>query len=248
MPWKKDENGSFAVDEAGNPVWTDEAGQDKGVDYVSLSKRLSETTKESVQRKEKLRELEKTLEPFRDIENPGEWLTEAQKALDMMRNAPEKEKALEDQIRARVEAATKPLHEKLGTTSKEAEALRVQLERESVTNAFARSSFVNEKFVNPALASDLFGGRFSLKDGKVVAIGDDGQPIFGAEGVAGFDEALAVLVESSPYKAHLLKGSQGSGSGANPSGNAGHGKAQHLTECKTEAEKLAWLKTKSAQA
>lgn len=247
MPWKKDENGVFAVDDTGNPVWTDDAGQDKGVDYAALSKRLSETTKESVQRKEKLRELEKTLEPFKDIENPMEWVSEAQKALDMMRNAPEKEKALEDQVRARVEAATKPLHEKLGLTSKEAEALRTQLERESVTNAFARSAFVNEKFVNPALASDLFGGRFALKEGKVVALGDDGQPVFGAEGIAGFDEALATLVESSPYKTAILKGSPATGSGANPPGGGGHGGVKALADCKTESEKLAWLKNKTAQ-
>lgn len=243
MPWKKDEHGAFAIDDAGNPVWTDEAGQDKGVDYASLSKRISETTKESVQRKEKLRELEKALEPFRDIENPLEWVSEAQKALDMMRNAPDKEKALEDQVRARVEAATKPLHEKLATTAKDAEILRAQLERESITNAFARSSFVNEKFVNPALASDLFGGRFSLRDGQIVAIGDDGQPVYGAEGIAGFDEALAKMVESSPYKANLLKGSMGSGSGATTNGGSGQsGRFGRYSDCKTEADKVAFLK------
>lgn len=248
MPWKYDDNGGIALDEHKNPIRIDETGQEKGVDGDASAKRLTETIKESVQRKERIRALEEALKPFEGIEDAGAWMSEAQKALEMMKNAPEKEKALEDQIRARVEAATKPLQEKLSSADGELGTLRAQLERESIGNAFNNSQFVNEKLINPALAAELFSRRFKLHEGKIVGLGDDGQPLYGAEGIAGFDEAMSQLVESSPYKAHLIKGSAASGSGAGgSSGGAGSGRPTSLTACKTREEQIAYLKAKTAE-
>lgn len=240
MPWKMDENGVLTKDDKGNPVWIHADGNELGFDYTLYST----AKREAVERKEKLRELEGRFEPFKGIESPQEWLAEAQKALETVASAPDAQKAVEDQIRARVEAATKPLNERLSASVKENETLRKQFEAEAVGNAFARSAFVREKMADPALAADLFKGRFTMKDGQVVAIGDDGQPIFGENGVASFDEAMAKMVDSSPYKLILLKGSTANGGGAAPGsggGAPGGSRASSLKQLKKPADKAKFI-------
>ena len=57
MPWKKNADGALAIVDD-KPVWVNDAGEEKPFDYAAFSKRLADTTKESVERKEKLRTLE----------------------------------------------------------------------------------------------------------------------------------------------------------------------------------------------
>ena len=245
MPWKIDENGAFVVDENKNPVFVTDSGDEKGVDYPAMIASMGEANKEAAKRKEIVRQLEAKYKPFAEIEDISTWYAEALKAIDMAKNAPDKDKAIEEQIKARVEAAGKPLNEKLAAISQEAAKLKAQLQTEKVSNAFARSQYVQEKLVSHSLAADLFAGRFSVnEDGALVASGDDGQPLYGASGLASFDEALSVLVEKSSYKGLLLKGSDKSGSGAPSNGGGGGtgGKPKGLADCKTEEERIAYLK------
>ena len=56
-----------------------------------------------------------------------------------------------------------------------------------------------------------------------------------------FDEALESLIDAYPNKDSILKGSGASGSGAAAGGGTVGGS---LSDCKTEAEKAAFLKAK----
>lgn len=72
-----------------------------------------------------------------------------------------------------------------------------------------------------------FGKAFSIEEGKVVAKDANGNKLYSAASpgdLAGFDEALEMLVNQYPGKDHILKGSGASGSGAQ--GGHGGGKQQ----------------------
>ena len=155
------------------------------------------------------------------------------KGIDMLDHADDSKKAIEEQVRARVEAANKPLLEQLAVAKKEVEALTAGLQQEKVNNAFTRSNYVRDKLVNGQLAADLFAKNFVVRDGKLIALDENGKDLYGADGLATFDEAIQHFVMASPYKDTLLKGSSGTGSGANPnpgSYNAPSGKNPWLKE------------------
>lgn len=238
MPWKVNGEGVFELVN-GNPVWVTDTGEEKPVDYPALSKRLTDVNRESADRKEKLRVLEAKYEPLKDIEDFAAWLEETNKAREMQANAPKDKLALEEQIRGRVEAATKPISEKLAAALKDSDALRAALQAEKVTNAFSRSEYVQKNLVDPALAADLFASKFSLEaNGALVAMDEFGKPLYGADGVASFDEAILHFVNASPYKAVLLKGSSASGSGGSSYHSGSHG-----SPVKNPWKKEAWNAT-----
>jgi len=247
MSWKvvEVEGKKYAeLDDKGNPLRVLADGKEVGI----AEDALATANREAAERKESIKKLEEQLAPFKGIESPAEWLQSANKALETVAALPDKDKAVEERIRAQVEAATKPLNEKLAGAVKESETLRQQLQSEAVGNAFARSAYVREKMVDPVMAADLFRNRFVMQDGKIVAVGENGNPIYGENGIASFDEAMAKLVDASPYKLSLLKGGDKSGTGANPAGGAGGGaggKPASFGDCKTNAEKIAYLNEKA---
>lgn len=249
MPWKLDESKNVAVNEKGDPIWLTDDGEEKSVDYPSMKAALSTANREAAERKAELREMKGKFKPLEGIEDLEAWFGEANKALETVKTLPDKDKAVEERIRAQVEASTKPLNDKLAKLEQQKQEADARLQRETVGNAFSRSEFVRSKLVDPVLASDLFSKHFSLnQDGKLIATGPDGQTIYGESGEAGFDEALAKLVDAYPGKNHLLKGSAASGGGANPAkGGPGSGQPKSLTECKSEAEQIAYLKQVATQ-
>lgn len=64
--------------------------------------------------------------------------------------------------------------------------------------------------------------------------------------VADFDEALETLIGGYQYKDSILKGSQAGGGGFQ-GGGQGSGAKKSLAECKTEEEKIAYLKQAGTQ-
>ncbi|UQZ90212.1 hypothetical protein C4J81_13775 [Deltaproteobacteria bacterium Smac51] len=245
MPWKTNENSGLAVNDHGNPIWVSDTGEEKVVDYTAMSAALSRANREAAERNDKIKALDAKLAPLADIEDFDNWREEALKAIETVRGLPDKDKAIEERIKAQVDAATKPLRDQVATMEKQRREAEEHLQRETVSNAFNRSEFVRGKMVDPIVAADLFSKHFSLnQDGRLIATGHDGQIIYGENGEAAFDEALAKLVDGYPGKNYLLKGSSASGSGANPgsSGKPGGSNPKSLSDCKTEAEKIQYLK------
>lgn len=220
MPWKENDDKSLVRDDKGNPIWLNDSGEEKGVDYPAMSTALGTANREAAERKAKLRDAESRLDHFKDIEDLPGYRQEADKAMEIVKALPDKDKAFEERIRAQVEATARPLKEQLEQEKKTNHDLSSRLHHEVIGNAFSRSAFVRDKMVDPVVAADLFSKHFSLnQDGRLVATGPDGQVLYGESGEAGFDEALAKLVDVYPGKSYLLKGSGASGSGAAPGGN-----------------------------
>ena len=168
------------------------------------------------------------------------------KALETVKNLDDK-KLIDAGEAEKVKAETVKLYEeKLAATNANAEKIRSQFHAELVGGSFARSKVIAEKLAIPAdVAQAFFGRHFSVsEDGKIVAKDANGNEIFsrvtpGAK--AGFDEALESLIDAYPNKDSILKGSGASGSGAAAGGGTVGGS---LSDCKTEAEKAAFLKAK----
>ena len=125
-----------------------------------------------------------------------------------------------------------------------------------VENAFSGSQFLREKTVLPPdFAYASMGKNFAVEyhDGKPIVIAKDGKgnPIFSPaipSAYASPEEAIKILIEQHPQRDSLLKApAPNGGSGQQPGGRAGiSGTSKKLTDCKTEAEKVAWLKAQTA--
>src|SRR5690606_34971151 len=101
-----------------------------------------------------------------------------------------------------------------------------QLNAETIGGAFSRSKITADKLATPAaLVQARFGNAFKVEDGEVVAYDQNNQKIYSRENpgsLAGFDEALEILIDAYPNKEHILKSSGANGGGAGPSGGGGH--------------------------
>lgn len=221
MAWKEDENKALARDDKGSPVWINDAGEEKGVDYPAMSAGLAKANKEAHERRLALDEAKKELVRWEGIEDPDA----ARKALETVASLSSQAKDEE----ARLQERLKPIQEahaaKMVAKEKAIEDLTraaaekdARLERETVKHAFFQSPYVRDKLSSGTLASSLFSSRFALRDGALVGLEDSGDPIYGDDGALGsFDHALAKMVEASPDKGLLLKGNdKGGGSGSSP--------------------------------
>jgi hypothetical protein len=229
-----------------------DSGDEKPVDYTAMATGLSTANREAAERKAKIKEMEAKYGSLAEIEDLAAFLKQAEADRALVAAMPDKDKAVEDRIKAQVEAATKPLTTKLAEIQAERDATAAKLQQEAISSAFFRSKFAGEKIHADArpLAADLFSKHFSFdNDGKLVATGADGNIIYGESGPASFDEALAKLVEGHPSKGILLAGtpSQGGG-GTGGTGKATGGNPAKFTDCKTEAEKIAFLKQAAGAA
>ena len=116
---------------------------------------------------------------------------------------------------------------------------------------FARSKYIQDNIAVPAdMIQAQFGKNFQIENGKVVAVGADGQKIYSRTRpgeVADFDEALESLVGGYQHKDSILKGGQGSGGGFQGNGGNKSG-PKSLAECKTKDEKIAYMKQVGEQA
>jgi hypothetical protein len=238
MPWKM--NGEHIEMKDGNPIWVSDGGSESAVDYAALSTKLTDTTKESVGRKEKIRDLEAQLSVLDGIDDPKDYLAQAKKAIETVKNLDDKQlvdAGKVDEVKAEV---TKAMQAKIDEAVKRSDELTATLQKEMIGGRFARSKFIAEKMAIPGdMVEGFFGKHFDIEDGKVVAKGHDGQTIYSRENpgnVADFDEALSILVDGYPNKASILKGSDASGGGAQPGGNGGGGNVKTMSRSEFEKQ------------
>jgi hypothetical protein len=212
MPWKLE--GEAVAMKDGNPIWVESDGREVAADYGHALNKISELTRETIARKEKIREAEDRLKAFEGIDDPGSAL----KALETMKNLDAK-KLIDagdaERVRAEAIRAVEAKREAAEAKAKRAEdALR----REMIGGKFARSAFIKERMAIPVdLVEARFGSAFTVDDdGSVIALGPDGSKLFSRDRPgepANFEEALATLIEAHPHKDWLLRGSDKTGSG-----------------------------------
>ena len=123
-----------------------------------------------------------------------------------------------DKVKAEITEALKQTYEpQLQKLTQERDSVQQQLHSELIGGGFARSKFIQDNIAVPVdMIQATFGKNFQIENGKVVAVGADGQKIYSRTRpgeIADFDEALETLVGGYQHKDSILKGSQAGGGG-----------------------------------
>ena len=207
MPWKENEDGSLARGEDKNPIWVNEAGLETPADYVGLTKRLSEVNAESKGRKDKLRELEARLAPLAEagVEDIPAFLAEARDAIEMKKNAPDRDKAVEEQVKLRLEAVSDPLKKQIAARDKllDEERRRLAEVTERYHATLVKSDVLNSRLLKERVMPDVrpflereMARAGTVENGKVGYRDANGEIIYGDKGdPAGSDEAALAIVK-----------------------------------------------------
>ena len=205
--WKLDDAGNVVV-QNGNPVWVDANGQEGTIAIDTIS-RLNGEAKAHRERAEKA---ETALKAFEGLDPSA-----ARSALDTVSKLDQKalvDAGQVDQVRNEVKSQYETL---LAEKDTALNSTLTRLNDTLLANAFGSSKFVQEKISVPAeMFQATFARNFKVEDGKVLAVGADGKPIYSKSRigeVADFDEAVSILVEGYSHKDAILKAPSKGGSG-----------------------------------
>ena len=240
-----------AVVQDGKPVYVHDDGKEVAFDAVGTVATISRLNSEAKGHRERAEAAEAALKPFAGIEDAAK----ARKALELVANLDAKKLVDAGERDKAIEQAIKAVEDRFAPIVKTKETLEAQLHAHMVGGAFSRSKYIADKFATegPAgveIAQALFGKQLKVEDGKVVAYDANGAKIYSRARpgeLADADEAIEQLVESHPYKAHLIKGSGasggGAGNGAGPGGNGFSGQQKGKLDG-TPAERTAYFASK----
>lgn len=237
MKLKLDANGNAVIKEVNGqkmPVYVRDDGTESEFDAAGTVAVIARLNGEAKTHREAKEAAEKLLLSYKDINDP----VAALKALQTVKSLDDK-KLVDageiEKLKAELGAAYKvQIQERDDALAK----LQSTLYNEMIGGAFSRSKFIAEKVAIPAdLVQARFGANFSIEDGEIHAVDHAGNKIYSTSNpgkLAGFDEALSILVNAYPQKAAILKGTGASGSGAQ-NGGGGPGGKQTLTRAQWEA-------------
>lgn len=215
------EGKTYAEVQDGKPVYMD---GDKAIafDAPGTVATIGRLNGEAKTNRERAQTAETALKAFEGIEDPAAAIA----ALGTVKNLDDKKLIDAGEVEKVKNAAIAAKDEEYKPFVEKAESLEKQLRQEKIGGSFARSKFIAEKLAVPAqMVEKTFGDQFSIEDGKIVAKDSNGNQIYSKASpgeLAGFDEAMEIIVESSPYRDNILKGLNQNGSGAQP-GNGGGG-------------------------
>jgi len=237
--WKLDDNGNILLKD-GNPIYVKEDGTETTIGAETIGN-LNGEAKASRIRAENA---EKELTKFKGID-PEKAKEALQKIKDIdqskLIDAGEVEKVRE-QVKAEFAGQITELKESNTT-------LQGNLDGQILDNAFNQSSFVRDAVNVPLdMFRAQFGKNFSIEDGKVVAKGADGNPLYSAERtgeLATFDEAIQMIVDRRTDKDAILKAPDKRGSGG---GGGGGGRGGDNVMSRSDFDKLSPMEKADAGA
>ena len=223
MKLKLDDQG-HAVIQDGKPVYVHDDGKEVAIDVPAMQTRIGQLNEESKTHRLKAKDATEKLAGFEGIEDADAAI----KALALVKNLDDK-KLIDAGEAEKVKQAVVDAYEgkltdaQTALTAKEGEVFQLM-----VGGAFGNSKYVGDKLTVPQdMVQAMFGNRFKVEEGKVVAYDGAGNKILSREtpgDPAGFDEALEYLVNAYPHKDSILKGgapgSGGKGGGQAPPSNA----------------------------
>lgn len=238
MKLKFDEDGNPVIIEKEGlhyPVYVDDDGKEIEADVPQMYAKIVELGGEAKQRREKFKELEGKFKIFSEIENLEEWKTEAEKAMETVKNFDDKklmDAGKVDEIKKQMKEVHKEEIDAINNSHKSryAEYDEKLKDKEDkiyhlmVSSKFAQSPLFSGKdpvsTLPPEIAETYFGKNFKVEEGNN---GDlrvtgyiSGNPIYSRKNpgeLADFDEALEAVVDAYPLKDRILR-SSGGGSGA----------------------------------
>lgn len=231
MPFKYDADGNIVIQEVNGqklPVFVNADGKEAPFDGDSTVATISRLNGEAKGHRERAEKAESGLKAFEGITDPAAAI----KALNTVKNLDDKKLVDAGEVERVKAEAIKSVEEKYAPVAKKAKDLEGQLNSHLIGGAFTRSKFIAEKFAaeGPAgveIAQALFSSRFKVEDGKVVALDANGGKIYSRTRhgeLADAEEAIEIMVDAYPHKAHILKGSGASGGGASGGNGGGGGK------------------------
>lgn len=241
-----------AVVQDGKPVYVHDDGKEVAFDAIGTVATIARLNAEAKGHRERAEAAEGRFKPFEGIEDAAA----ARKALDLVANLDAKKLVDAGERDKAIAQAIKAVEDKYTPIVSERDTLQNQLHAFMVGGAFSRSKYIAEKFATegPAgveVAQALFGNRMKVEDGKVVAYDANGGKIYSRARpgeLADPDEAIELLVESHPYKAHLIKGSGASGGGTQQSAGSGGFNGGHKGKLDgNPEERTAYFKSKYAE-
>ena len=219
------------LNEDGVPVYVLSDGAEQAYDGEELAKKVGEVNQEAARNRTALKEAKDKLKPFEGIDDLGKWREDADKALTTIANLDSKaliDAGKVEEIKAAAIKVIEDRHqdqirEKYEPAIKERDELRGQLHKEMIGGRFARSKFIEDKVAVPTpMVEAYFGHHFSIEDNRIAAKHADGSPVYSKAKPgepADFEEALELIIEMSPFKENILKGTNRRGGGAPGSGN-----------------------------
>lgn len=235
------------VNEQGLPLYIHDDGKEVAHDAPQTVATISRLNGEAKTNRERYETAETSLKAFEGIEDP----VAAKKALETLKNFDDKKLVDAGEVEKVKAEAIKAIEDKYAPIVQERDAFQSQLHNELIGGGFSRSKFIQDNIAVPVdMIQATFGKNFQIENGKVVAVGADGQKIYSRTRpgeVADFDEALESLVGGYQHKDSILKGNQSGGGGFQGNGGNKSG-PQSLAECKTKDEKIAYMKHVGEQA
>ena len=233
MKLKLDADGHVVVED-GKPVYTHDDGKDVAFDAPGTAATISRLNAEAKGHREKAQEARAALKQFEGIEDAPAAL----KALNIVQNLDLKKLVDAGEVeKVKTEAIT-ALEAKYSPIVKERDEFRDALMREKVGGSFSRSKLIADKLAIPAdMVQARFGSAFKVEGESVVAYDQSGNKLYSRARpgeIAGFDEALELLIDAYPYRDSILKGSGATGVGAQGA-NPQHGGKRTVTRAQFEA-------------
>lgn len=234
MKLKLDEKGAVVVQD-GKPVYVKDDGTEIAFDVTGTTATISRLNAEAKTHRERAEAAEGKLKGFEGIDDADA----AKKALGIVANLDAKKLIDAGEVEKVKGEMSKAFQTQLEQANGKAQSLEQQLYAEKVGGAFSRSKFIAEKLAIPAdLVEARFGKAFAIEDGKIVAKDGNGNKLYSSANpgeLAGFDEALHMLVQQYPNRDQILKASGASGGGAGSSSTPGAGGKKTITRAAFQA-------------
>lgn len=248
VEWKlKVDDKGFAVLEEGKPVYIGPDEKELALDPPQMYQKIIDLGAENKKRREKLEESSVQLKIFDGIEDLPEWKSEADTALETVKNYKDKDWLRADKVEKLKSDMKDAYDEQLEGVKKsfglkETEYANTvgkkdgQIRELMVSNRFATSAYFSgttpKTNLPPEIAETYFGNFFKVEDdektGKLVLVAYDtkGDQIYSRANPgerAEFDEAMTAIFDAYPGKDKLLRSSSGGagGSGGSSGGEGG---------------------------
>lgn len=249
MKLKIDEAGHVVVVD-GKPVYIHDDGREIPFDAPGTVATISRINGEAKSHRLAKEAAEEALKVFEGMDAAA-----ARKALETVSNLDAKklvDAGAVEQIKAETAKAYEEkiiaLQKQFEPVLAERDALNSKLIDRTITGAFDGSKYISDKLAVPApMVKATFGNSFKVENDAIVGYDAQGNKLFSRERpgeIASFDEALSLLVESSPFRDSIMKGSGASGSGARGSGGANGSKAvtRAAFDSMAPADRMAHIK------
>jgi len=232
MKLKMDDAG-HAVLQDGKPVYVSDDGRETAIDVAGTVATISRLNGEAKANRERAEAAERAVKSFDGIPDADA----ARKALATVQNLDEKKLIDSGDVDKANAARDKGWQDKLTAAETRAAATEAALYGEKIGGAFARSKFIADKSAIPAdFLQSRFGHHFKVEDGQTAAYDATGNRIYSNAKpgeLAGFEEAIEILVGAHPQRDTILKGNANGGSGAR--NNGGGTGAKTMTRAAHEA-------------